>query len=270
MARAPCVPAPSLGIAAVLHPGVPTPKDPSLPWQATMQYQVMIQMSAASADALMSSGAALLGFAAVQCSDSAGLPLVWLRTTQYAPNTVVAWSDAQQAFTGSGSVSVGNVVVAGFAADIAPGQLLTISDPTGTGTVGDGGTAGNIDVENTTTTPLLTGLAQPVSAGSAAPYCGFPLHGGGLQVMAPLPTVLLTFSTMPVQPGTAVSTVHSSGILIAMGGTAQRTVNFDIDAGWSWGGGAWAQAVGPTASLAPLLIEYNPQLAALAKAKSLP
>lgn len=232
-----------------------------------MQYQVSIQMSAGSANALMSSGAALLGFAAVQCSDNAGLPLVWLRTTQYAPNTVVAWSDAQQAYTGSGSVSVGTVVVAGFVADIAPGQLLTVTDPAGTGTVSNGGTAGNVDVENTTTTPFVTGLAQQVGAGGAAPYCAFPLHGsGGFQVMAPLPTVLLTFSTMPVQPGTAVSTVHSSGILITMGSAAQRTVNFDIDAGWSWDGGAWAQAVGPTASLVPLLIEYNPQLAALARA----
>lgn len=233
-----------------------------------MQYQVTIQMSTASANALMSSGAALLGFAAVQCSDGAGLPLVWLRTTQYAPNTVVTWSDAQQAYTGAGSVGVGTVIVPGFAVDICAGQLLTVSDPTGTGTVSDGGTAGNIDVENTTTTPFVTGLAQLVGSGgaAAAPYCGFPLHGNGFQVMAPLPTVLLTFSTMPVQPGTAVSTVHSSGILINMGGNAQRTVNFDIDAGWSWGGGAWAQAVSPTASLAPLLIEYNAQLAALAKA----
>lgn len=236
-----------------------------------MQYQVTIQMSESSADALMTSGAALLGFNAVQCSEGAGLPVVWLRTTQYAPNTVVSWTDTQKAYTASGSVSVGAVIKPGFTADIALGQMLTISQPSGTGTVGDGGTAGNIDVNNATSTAFVTGLAQPGgNGGTDAPYCAFPLHGISLQVMAPVPTVLFTFSTMPVQAGTAVSTVHSSGILINMGSTAQRTVNFDIDAGWSWGGGAWAQAVSPTASLVPLLIEYNAQLAARAQRMALP
>ncbi len=238
-----------------------------------MQYQVMIQMNAASASALMSSGAALLGFAAVQCSDGGGLPLVWLQTKQYSENTFVTWTDAQQAYTGLGSVSVGSVILPGFAVDIALGELLTVSNPAGIGTVSNDGTAGNVDVYNTTSIPFVTGLQQPIgtggNSGAAAPYCGFPLHGsGGFQVMAPVPSVLLTFSTIPVQPGVAVSTVHSSGILINMGSAAQRTVSFDIDAGWSWGGAAWAQAVTPTANLAPLLIEFNPQLAARAQVRA--
>lgn len=232
-----------------------------------MQYQVTIQMSEASANALMASGAALLGFTAVQCSDNAGLPLVWLSTKQYMPNTVISWTDAQQAYTGAGSAGVGVVIHPGFTTDIALDQTFTVSQPSGTGTVTQGGTPGNVDVYNATSTSFVTGLAQPGSNGSTAPYCAFPLHGNSVQVMAPVPTVLFTFSTMPVQAGMAVSSVHSSGVLINMSSNNQRTVSFDIDAGWSWGGGAWAQAVNPTASLVPLLVEFNPQLAAVALAR---
>jgi hypothetical protein len=85
--------------------------------------------------------------------------------------------------------------------------------------------------------------------------CASPLHGNMLDVVAPVEQVLLMFSSSPINTGTVVYKASSQGLLIDLRSAAQRTVQFDINKGWSWGGGAWAQSVRPNTDLVPLLIQ---------------
>ena len=82
-------------------------------------------------------------------------------------------------------------------------------------------------------------------------------------MVAPLAKVLLMFSTQPLAPGTVVGPPpvaprlesYSPTILIDLTSANQRDVCFDVDAGWSWGGFAWAQTCQAGANVVPLLIE---------------
>ncbi len=231
-----------------------------------MTYQVTIQMSSATAVALAQSKYFLYAFQAVQCSDDAGLPLVWLQKAEYAETTPIAWQSPDQAYTSFDDVVAGDQIQLGFSARVDTGQLLTVDQPTGSGTVGSGGPPLGIGVLNRTQTQFACGVAISQSTGAPPlPYCAFPLYGSTMQAFVPLPRVLLLFSTVVVLPGTAVSKAFNNGVLIHLDSSPQRSLNFDINEGWSWGGYAWAQSVSPNDDLVKLLIEHDPSLAALAR-----
>lgn len=232
------------------------------------EYRITLSMTPETLEALDASGYALYGFAAVACSDTAGRPLVWARVQRYGARTVVRWSGRYEAYTSTDAIRPGRPVLPGFSAAIEPGQVLTVRNPAGTGevTLGPGGE--NILILNRTQTPFTCGISQN-REGEAAPACAFPLYGNGLQIIAPLPKVLLMFSTSRYEPGAVAGVATGPGVLVDMAGATERALGFDINAGWSWGGATWGAAVPAGTRLTPLLVEPSTALASLAKRMSL-
>jgi hypothetical protein len=119
-------------------------------------------------------------------------------------------------------------------APITPGQLFSVqSGPIGS--VADGGVAGRIAIENAGTTPLICGTQQTVN-GTPAPVCAYPLHGGNVQTIIPLPQVVLLFTTAPMRAGEVWRSDLPHGPILSLDMTSQTSasVTYDIDAGWSW------------------------------------
>jgi hypothetical protein len=230
---------------------------------------VTITMSADTVSALEASGYSLYGFLAVQASDQGAMPLVWSATQSYSETTVVQWSPVFQAYTAAyeGPVQNGQQIVAGFSADIAPGQVLRVQDSSGSGTVATDGTPGVVSIVNATTDAFYCGIAeaQPPSGAGAYPLvCVLPLHGNGAQVVTPLSHILLLFATVSMTPGQVVSTAPGPGVLLDFTGVTGRAVSFDIDQGWSWGQATWGQAVPALSSIVPLLVGTSATLASQA------
>jgi hypothetical protein len=214
--------------------------------------QVTIVMEAASADALAASGYALYAFAAVQCADATGLPLVWLRTVEYSALTYLEWWDEFAAYTSFSPLAPGARVQEGFTAPAEPGQTLTVTARTGTGTVGAGPPA-EITVVNATQTRFTCGVSRRHGDGRA-PVCALPLYGGGVQAVVPLPRLLLMFSTAALQPGTAVASSTGPSVVLDASAACDCTVRFDINLGWSGTGACPAQPVPVLSPLAPILL----------------
>jgi len=231
---------------------------PAAPPVASETYHVTIAMTADTAEALAASGFALMGFKAVGATDKAGVPLVWFRATHYSLSTAVTWHSRYQAYTATHATGSSASIDAMASYDIASGQVLEVQHPTGTGVVRLGGTPGAISFHNQTTTLFTCGISQ-YQAGVAAPIASFPLHGKSLQVAVPMERVLLVFATVLLEPGTPVRTSPGLGVLLDLGDAHERSVTYDINAGWRWGGHPWAQEVPPDADIVPLLIVSLPR-----------
>lgn len=222
-------------------------------------YQVTINMSLQSVQTLIQLGYQLYGFKAVQTSSGGGAPTVWFNTTNFSTLTQVGWTEQYQAYT-SNTVNFGpnTRIQATFSANIGLGQILQVGAGGGGPVVG-GGVKGAVSIFNTVQQRFTCGINQMQNvngASVATPLCAFPLLGNGLDVIAPIQKVLLTFSTQPVNTGTVIFQAYSPGILIDLTSSQQRTVNYDAEAGvWSWGGFNWAQSIPASANLIPLLIE---------------
>lgn len=225
-------------------------------------YRIAITMNQSTLLSLANGGFFLYTFGAVRCSDKAGVPAVSSQIQNYSLNTVVSLGAQLQAYTAPQSpLTPGQTIVPGFATDIELGQTLNINQAGSTGTVVNGGNPSAITVVNQTTTPAVCGTATEVS-GAAVPVCAFPLYGNGIELIAPIASFLLLFSTTPAAPGTLVEMSKGPGVLVDCSGSPSRSVSFDINNGWSWGGYAWAQSVPANANLVPLLIQYSEALAA--------
>jgi hypothetical protein len=229
-----------------------------------LNYQVSLTMAEDTVHDLINSGYYLYAFHAVQSSDKAGRPLVWIRVESYSVTTVIGWTEMYQAFT-SQSKTIKGQIHAGFFASITDGQILRVNEG-GTGVVTDGGRPATISILNSTTTQFVCGISL-----KGALTCAFPLYGENEQVITPTAKVLLIFSTQRIAIGTVIEYISdprgsqyqgldslaaiSPGILIDLCASHQREVSFDINDGWTWGGGAWAQVVPANTNLVPLLIE---------------
>ncbi|MER5551141.1 hypothetical protein ABT001_05535 [Streptomyces sp. NPDC002793] len=136
----------------------------------------------------------------------------------------------------------------------------------GTGTVG--GTPGatrRITVDNDTTRPFTTGIAQlnHVEAGPAAkatPLAAFPLHGMNLDFFTPVEKVLLMFATAVIETSTIVEQAFGPGLLVDLTGAAQREVTYDVDHGWGPDEPNWTTTVDSLSLLTPLLIQQDRSL----------
>jgi hypothetical protein len=225
-------------------------------------YRVTINMSQATLTALMNSGNYLFGFKAVKNSDMAGRPLVWLKTQKLFPSTVVSWTNQYWAYTSGSNIVNGHRIDVNYAAQMAPGQTLQVQAGGG-GTTINTGSPSAISIQNTTTTQFTCGLTEN---SSDTPICAFPLFGNNLQIITLLEQILLLFSTQQMDLGTVVETVsggtssammlqsYSPGLLIDLTGETERTVSYDINEGWQWGGYTWATPVSTTSNLVPILI----------------
>jgi hypothetical protein len=223
-------------------------------------YQVSISMDAQTVEALYDSGYALYAFAAVQCSDQAGAPLVWMKPP-FAETTVVEWPAKYAVYTAS--PGAGEPVVPGFSVPVALGQTLTVQ-PSGIGVVTEDGTAGAVTILNGTASPFRCGISQRGSGGGMAPVCVMPLYGNFSQIIVPLPQILLLFATESLVVGETVSLAPGPGVLVDLGGASQRAVSFDVNEGWDWGKATWGTPVPAGTPLAPLLVEPSPGLGAQA------
>jgi len=219
--------------------------------------RVTIAMTAGSADALAASGFELVAFKASGSWDRAGVPLVWLRTMRYSLTTVVTWQRQYQAYTATHEDVPSATIEASAAYDIAPGQVLEVRQPTGTGRVVLGGAPDAISIHNLTMTQFTCGISQRLGT-RAATISAFPLYGTGLVAVVPLERVLLVFTTAPLDPGTPVQTSPGLGLLVDLGDTAARSVTYDINTGWSWGAEPWASEVLPAEDIVSRLIVVPP------------
>ncbi|MDQ2836404.1 MAG: hypothetical protein M3Y42_02905 [Actinomycetota bacterium] len=231
------------------------------------QYTVTLSLLPPTMAALTGSGFVLYALRATRSSDLAGRPLVWRSQSDYAPTTVISWLDGYVAYTSSSPIVPGQPVLAGFSVAVTPGQVLQVIKGGG-GTVHSGGPAGTVSLSNTTTSEFTCGIGGGATGDQQPAFCAFPLYGLNLQVLTPLQVVLLMFSTQQLAPGTVytggsaesadqASPLNAStpGLLVDLSGQSGRGVGYDIDAGWSWDGGSWAQQLPAGTDLVPYLIQ---------------
>jgi hypothetical protein len=219
-------------------------------------YSIDIQMSQDTVNSLSQNNFVLYGFKAVRTT-APGAPLVWFQTTAYGLDTMLSWDQEYQAYTSTSAIVPGGEVRATNSYKTNLGQTLDVIDKSGTGMVTQDGTAGAISILNKTSTQFTCGISERQPNGGVTPTCAFSLFGNNLDVIAPIQRVLLLFSTLPVNTGTVVYKAYSAGLLIDLTGTTSRSVSYDVNAGWSWSGGAWGQQVPPSENLVPLLIENS-------------
>jgi hypothetical protein len=215
--------------------------------------EVVITMDRATLAAVAESGYWLYAFGAVESSDAAGQPLVWMCTQAYSVHTYVTWGDELEAYTAPGTITWDRRVRPGFSAPAGQGQLLVVAERTGVGDVTDDGSARGISVLNATPAQMVCGISRRGESGFA-PVCSLPLYGGALQSVVPLASLLLLFSPVASAVGTPARIATGPGVLLDLARTRRHAVRFDINAGWDWGGEPWGEAVSATTDLKPLLM----------------
>jgi hypothetical protein len=200
----------------------------------------------------------LYAFKGVQTSAS-GYPVVWFVTTTFGLTTAVKWSEQYQAYTTTGSLVPGGSVTATNPYNINLHQTFDVTGSSGTGVVVNGGVESAITIANQTSpgVPFIAGISEIVGT-SSNPLCAFTLFGTTTLQIAPVEQVLLMFATQTYNTGAVIENAFTSGVLVDLTASNQRSVNYDINTGWSslpTAGASWAQLVSNNAPLAPLLID---------------
>ncbi|HEU0080339.1 MAG TPA: hypothetical protein VFQ76_22010, partial [Longimicrobiaceae bacterium] len=136
--------------------------------------------------------------------------------------------------------------------------LLVVESPAGTGSVRNEGIAGAVSVLNQTTTQFASGICQ--ADGGGAPVCALPLFGKTLIAVSPTEKVLLTLSAQPARAGTVLERSYAPSVLVDLAGATSRTVEYDVNGGWSWGSGTWATELPALTDLVPILVEPSAEL----------
>jgi hypothetical protein len=215
-------------------------------------YQITINMDDTTVDTLQQDGYQLYAFKAVQGPGS-GVPVVWFSTDVFSDSTVLQWSESYQAYT-SQSVALGtNIQITASASyPITLGQVLNVTNPTGTGVVAEGPDPQAVAINNTTSTPFVCGISEAMASGAYQPLCAVPLPGNMEDLIVPIEQVFLVFSTLPINTGTVIEQSYSSGVLVDLTSSASQSVSFDINQGWT--AEPWATVYPPNTNLVPLLI----------------
>lgn len=207
----------------------------------------------------------LYGLQGVQSSDAATMPLIWLQTQNYSENLTVGSSSEYEAYTSKSAIEAGQHVDFGFTAALAVGDLLTVTQESGIGTVTTDGTSGTISILNATSDPFTCGICVNGNLSGFGPACATPLYGNGLQLVTPVAKTLLLFSTIPMPPGTVIATAPNQGLLIDQASAPPEvTVAFDINTGWDGGEKPYAQVIPARSNLVRLLAEYSQELSSMA------
>lgn len=224
-------------------------------------YQVTIQLPVATVQALRDSGYALLAFLPVKATAAEGQPVLWLRTTSLAENIQISWSSTYAAYISQSEILVNSTIAMQSSEPISFGQILQVGQG-GSVSVTNDGPADAMSILNTTTTPYTCGLA--VALGSVtSPIAAFPLYGNSLDAIAPIEKVFLLFESYPAQAGQILERTLAQGLFVDVAGVAARTVSYDINNGWAFGGASWGQVISANTPLNKLLIDQAPlQLAA--------
>lgn len=220
---------------------------------ALSQYEIDIQMSQDTLQALQQNGYGLCAFKAVQSSAGGAAPLLWFQTSELLLTTSITWQEQYQAYISTDPIISNGEIQAFSAIDLSLGQTAQVGS-NGEMTPTDEGTASAISILNQASQPWTCGLSQTVE-GRSSPVCAIPLYGNMIDVITPVERVLLWFSTGFMSTGTVALKSDAPGLMVDLSGASQRAVQFDVNIGWSWGDEAWAQSVEANADLAPLLIQ---------------
>jgi len=225
-------------------------------------YSIDIMMSASTVQALKQSAFALYGFKAVQTANGSAAPVVWFQTQAQAllTNTQVNWTEQYQAYVSSSQIIPNGSIVASSAIDIDLAQTADV-DQYGNLEIDEQGTASAISILNESSQPWTSGISQVAQGQPPSPMVALPLYGNMLDVIAPIEKVLLMFASPTVNTGTVIYKSYSAGALIdltgASGNPPSRTVMFDINDGWSWGGASWGTPIQAQEDLVPILISAS-------------
>jgi hypothetical protein len=226
------------------------------------QYSVDISMDDESVRALAGGNFVLYGFKAVKTS-AAGAPLVWFETRQFGRRTEIGWTERYQAYTSPSQIIPNGRILAANSYDIDLDETLHVTSSRGSGSVDTRRSmAQAISISNETNTQFTCGISQSNPEGGVTPMCALGLYGGMGDVIAPIEQVLLMFSAMPMSTGTVITRAPSLGIVIDLTDANARSVSYDVNAGWSWGGAPWARQVAAQEDLVALLIRSRPEAAA--------
>ena len=215
-------------------------------------YEIDIMMSANTIAALKTNGFSLYGFKAVQTSSGGAAPTVWFQSNAFLQTTQVQWSEQYQAYISDSQIIANGVITANTAVDIDLEQTAD-ADAVGNLTVDEQGTPSAISIANQSSVQWTAGISEMVN-GVANPMCALPLFGNMLEVIAPIEKVLLMFASTTVDTGTVIYKGFSAGVLVDLTAVQTRSLTFDINNSWNWGGAGWGTAVPAQADLVPLLI----------------
>lgn len=218
-------------------------------------FTIDITMSAATVTQLQQEGFQLYGFSGVDGTTINGsFPTLWFATSDYSESTTVEWTEQYGGYTTTQvNIAPGTVIIASASAPMNLGQLGTVGVG-GVITVTNNGTAGEIELLNSTNTPFTCGITilNPLT-GQSNPICAFPLNGQNEDVFVPVEMVLLMFATTPINTGTVIEQSSGPGILVNMTGqTSPAPLTYDVNNGWT--GPGFTMNVSAGTPLPPLLI----------------
>jgi hypothetical protein len=224
---------------------------------ATTQ-QIVVLLNQTSLTALKELGYALYALQAFQTTNAEGKAMVWSATTTFENSTALMSTMEYAAYVSTTSETGGTVITASIAKAAALGDIATFAD--NTLTISGGGYAKGVTIVNTTTTPYIAGLsaANPNVAGNFSPLVAVPLYGLAEDILAPLDTFLVTFSTAGTALGGPLPYSMSQSLLIDMTGQVQVEASFDINTGWSFNDAAWGKTVPAGADLFAALVKEAP------------
>ncbi len=221
--------------------------------------------------ALQASEYTLYVFHAVQDTDRAARPLVWSGVSQLLQTTTVTWIEQYQAYIAPATaLAAAFPVTPGSTVPIATGQTAEVANNS-LGTVLSTGSIGAVTIASKQSSQFTCGICVSIN-GAYAPVSAFPLFGNNTQVITPLQQIVLMFSTSVLANGTIINrntpahSVPSRRLILASYAPAllvdvtnasggMRSVSYDINNGWNWGGTTWGRLV---TDLVGALIQPDP------------
>ena len=207
-----------------------------------MPFEIRINLDAATSAALEKQGYALYVLQAFETTMAQGQALVWFEAPDPKDIIQVAFVPPDQAYIG---MSV---------ADVKLGDIATLGEDDNI-TSSTGGNPRGVTFRNATKDPQTAGLA--IGGLGSVPMSAVPLDGLGEDIIEPLNTLLLTFSTAGVKPGETLSQSATQSLLYKLSGPTAE-VAFDINAGWSFGAAPWFRTVEAGEDLSTVLAKQRP------------
>jgi len=226
-------------------------------------YKIDLSLAPATVEALVDGDYSLYAMFAVRMTNAAARPTVAFVTQRLATNMVIEWTADVLAYTSSDPMVSGGLIQVGYQTPITLGQTFCVT----AGGVGHlkAGPSSKIAIANTTSSSFTSGFARSISGADVPiPIYAAPLYGNQTNVAAPLPKILLLFTTADLRPGELVEKLvmkflvtasYSPSILVMAAEDQVRKLSYDINAGWNWGSYSWAQVIPADGDFAKVLIE---------------
>jgi len=207
-----------------------------------MTLGISINLDSATSAALKAEGYVLYVLQGFETTRAQGQAFVWLEVKDPHDLITVGFMPPTKAYIG---MSV---------ADVKPGDIVILGEDDDLAT-STGGNPHGVTFRNATKEPQVAGLA----VGGEAPVtvAAVPLDGLGEDIIVPLDTLLLTFSTAGARPGGALTQSMTQSLLYKVS-AAGAQVTFDINEGWSFGAAPWFRTVPAGEDLSTVLAKQRP------------